>query len=111
MDKIDTKNVAIFLLVILAICVIYPMLFGKKEGFDADMLEFVPVGSDRYGLRGNLIKWVPISDYFINANPNIRINRSGGDMWVSNNPPEGKTCGKIECPSFGYDKLDQCWQC
>lgn len=110
MDKLTTRNVALVLLVILAIWVVYPWVIGRPERFDANMREFVPVGSDRYGLRGNLIKWTPIDKYYIEADQDVRLSQSGGEMWVSNSPPQGKNCAKVTCPDW-YDRLDQCWQC
>ncbi|ARF09606.1 hypothetical protein Indivirus_1_229 [Indivirus ILV1] len=110
MDKITTRNVAIVLLVVLAIWVVYPWVMGKPEKFDSDMREFVPVGSDRYGLRGNLLHRVPIDKYYVKPDQNVVLSQSGGEMWVSNVVPQTENCSKVQCPSW-YDNLDQCWQC
>lgn len=103
-----TRIIAIILLIILAFWVILPML--RKEGFDADMREFVPVGSPRYGLRGNLLNTIPISVNYIRPDQDVMLSQTGGEMWVSNFPPQGKNCDRVECPGW-YDKSDQCWKC
>lgn len=111
MIKINKEVVALFLLVILAIWVIYPFF----ENFDVTTSEFVPEGADRYGLRGDLLRRSSIKKYFIRPDRNIRLSHSDGEMWESNNPPalEGnKDCVKVACPSNdGYDNLDTCWKC
>ncbi|QKF94327.1 hypothetical protein QKU48_gp0869 [Fadolivirus algeromassiliense] len=111
MIKINKEVVALFLLVILAIWVIYPFF----ENFDVTGTEFVSEGSDRYGLRGDLLRRSSIKKYFIRPDRNIRLSHSTGEMWESNNPPgmEGvKDCVKVPCPSNdGYDGLDTCWKC
>ena len=108
--NINKEIVAIFLLIILAIWVIYPLM----EGFDSTTTEFVPVGSERYGLRGDLLRRSNIEKYFIRPDRRIRLSHSGGEMWESNNDPmtEGiKGCKAVPCPANGYDNIDTCYQC
>lgn len=105
--------VIIFLVVIFLWMVMKPK---RGEGFDADTVEFVPVGSDRYGLRGEPLIRRPTSDYFIRPDRQVRLNNSGGDMYVSNYAPheEGiEGCQKTQCPMSwgGFDSSDECWNC
>lgn len=114
MVEINKEVVAIFLLAILAIWVVYPLVRGR-ESFDASGTEFVGlVGQQRYGLRGEPLRTSDIRKLYIRKDPNVMLSDSGGDMWISNNTPEidgMKNCKKVQCPAYGYDNLDQCWQC
>lgn len=110
MIKINKEVVVIFLIVVLALWVMWPFF----EGFDASGSEFVPVGADRYGLRGEPLRRSSIEKYFIRPDRRIRLSQSGGEMWEGNNDPasEGmKDCKKVPCPANGYDNIDTCYKC
>ena len=108
---VNKETIAIVLVILLIIWLIYPFF----ETFDVTGMEFMPVGTDRYGLRGDLLRRSSIEKYFIRPDRNIRLSQSSGEMWESNNPPalEGiKECKKVPCPANdGYDNLDTCWKC
>jgi hypothetical protein len=113
MPEINKEVIVIFLLILLALWVIYPFI----EGFDAAGGEFLPVGAPKYGLRGDLLRQTSWLNHFLRPDRRIRISLSGGDMWESNTSPKAqgiKDCKRIACPptpSKGYDNIDQCWQC
>jgi len=112
MDKINKEMVIIFFVIILAIWVVYPFM----EGFNASTNEFVPVGDVRYGLRGDKLRRVPISKYFIGPNRNIRLSQSNGMMWEADASPEEQgipDCHKTQCPTNTneFDSMDTCWKC
>jgi len=116
MTGINKEVVAIFLLVVLIVWVLYPAFFKKREGmYDITGTEaLLPLGTQGYGLRGEPIRTSDIRNIYIRADPNVRLNNSGGEMYISNNTPEIegiKNCKRVKCPSYGYDNLDQCWQC
>lgn len=101
----------IIITVLVALLVLMLVLsFFRKESFDADMREFVPVGADRYGLRGNLIQSIPISVNYIKKDQDVMLSQTSGEKWVSNFAPQGQNCNRVDCPGW-YDKLDQCWKC
>ena len=113
MNQINKEVVLIFLLILLALWVIYP-LFSRRERFNADGTIFVPVGDQRYGLRGEPIRSSDSRKLFIREDPHVLLSQSGGEMWISNNAPASsgmKGCKRVQCPAYGYDNLDQCWQC
>jgi hypothetical protein len=110
--RINKQIVLIFLLVILAIWVVYPFI-RKPESFNADGTEFVCEGCRRHGLRGDPLKQSSILKYYIRPDPHVMLNNAGGEMWISDNSPveQGiQGCQRAPCPT-GYDNLDQCWQC
>ena len=112
MFKINQNLVAIFLAVIFLWWVCKP---SETEGFDEKTVEFVPVGSDRYGLRGEELRRSDIDTLYIKPDREIRLNHNGGQMWISNNTPaeEGDpNCRKVKCPcNTEYDNEDTCWKC
>lgn len=105
------------LFVFLAILLIwFIMRPNSNEAFDASGSEFLPVGRDRYGLRGDLLRRSDISRLYLNPNRQIRINPSSGWMYASNKTPceEGiNGCKKVNCPcnTNEYDGQDTCWNC
>jgi hypothetical protein len=110
MFNINKEYVVIFLLVVIGLWILCPMF----EGFNANTNEFVPVSSDRYGLRGDLLRRSNITRYYIRPDRQIKLNASGGEMWESNYAPidQGMTgCNKVDCPSLGYDNSDSCYKC
>ncbi len=113
MGKSNKEIIVIVLLIVIAIWGIYPLL-GNFEGFNADSTEFVPVGSERYGLRGDPIRRSSIDNYFISNNRQITLSQAGGEMWESNRSPTAQgfsDCVSVKCPGNKYDSQDTCWQC
>lgn len=108
-----------YLVLILVIIALMWFMKVNKENFDPHGVEFVPVGADRYGLRGDLLYRRSVSDYYIRPDRRVRLNDSSGEMYVSNFDPidEGlKGCKKMQCPMTSrwegsYDNNDQCYNC
>lgn len=112
MFETNQQIILILLIVILAWWVLSP----SAEGFDANMMEFVPVESDRYGLRGDKLRRRNIDDYYISSHRQMRLNHSTGLMYESNLSPEDEGisgCRKVKCPTGRgeYDDKDTCWKC
>jgi hypothetical protein len=110
--EITVRTIIIIIVIILFVFLLYPHL----EGFDQTSTVFVPVGYQRYGLRGDKIKSSDIAKNFISPHRNIAIDPTSGEMWQSNNAPctEGiNGCKKVVCPTNNdeYDNLDTCWEC
>jgi len=110
--QIDKNCILIFLVILLAWWVLKPSF----EGFGADTQEFLPVGVQRYGLRGDPLRSRPYDDFMISPDRQMRLNHSGGVMWESNLAPgdEGvEGCGKVPCPNNTneFDCKDSCWKC
>lgn len=77
---------------------------------------FVPVGEDRYDLRGNKMNTRDIYYNYMKPQRHIILNESGGEMWKSDYAPikeEIKNCKKIKCPENenDYDEMDTCHMC
>lgn len=106
-------NMQIIVILLLALIIVW-WFMSRREKFNQNTTEFVSVGSERYGLRGDLLHRRPIEDYFI-GQPirNHRFNESGGVMTTASNPPSACGCNQIPCPHQGgaFDELDHCWQC
>lgn len=99
---------------IVIVILIWFIMRNRNEGFSADMREFLPVGFQRYGLRGDPIRSRDARLDYIQNNRNIRLSHTGGEMWQSNSPPTKflKDCQKVPCPHNGeYDSMDTCWRC
>ena len=107
----NKETIIVIIVIILVLWVLYPLF----EGFDASGREFVPIGCQRYGLRGEPLRTSDIANTFIRPDRQIRLSNTDGEMWESNYPPsaEGiKNCRKVKCPqNDGYDNLDTCWKC
>ena len=113
MDKSNKEIIVIVLLIVIALWGIYPLL-EKFEGFNSDVTEFVPVGEQRYGLRGEPLRRSSIDNYFRNDNRQITLSQAGGEMWESNRDPTVQgfsDCVNVKCPGNKYDDKDTCWQC
>lgn len=98
------------------IVVVFWAVFSySREGFNANTTEFIPLGSDRYGLRGDKLRRSSIEKLFIRPDRRIRLNHAGGRMFVANISPmeqgdEG--CTLSNCPiNDGYDSMDKCYSC
>lgn len=112
----EYKYIVLAILLLITAWVFFKPMFWGAESFDSEMLEFVPVGTPRYGLRGDLLHQRPISDYYISPNRQMRLHPSSGLMYISNRSPSAEgvpNCRKVECPknTNEYDKLDSCWMC
>jgi hypothetical protein len=110
MININKEIIAIFLLIVLALWVAYPLF----EGFDPATTTEVVSGDGKYGLRGELLRKSDPAKWFIRPDRQIRLSAGGGEMWESNKPPgaEGiKGCRNVPCPANGYDNIDTCYKC
>ena len=79
----NQRNILIFVIVaLLLIFLLKP--FNMSEMFDASTTTFVPVGEDRYGLRGDLLDGEPIEtnylaeDHMVNLGHNMSQGRLMG---------------------------------
>lgn len=113
----NKKTIECVVIVILVILLLYCLYtYFIRENFDATTSEFVPVGSERYGLRGDLLRQSDIARIFISPYRNIRLNQTGNMMYESSLPPaqEGlHGCRRVPC-TIGvdeYDSMDTCWRC
>lgn len=112
-------NKYIYIVMAILLAVVLWLYYGRDwlaESFDSQGLEFVPVGSDRYGLRGDLLRRRPITDYYISPDRQMRLHPSSGLMYISNRSPSAEgtpNCQKVECPTNTneYDNRDSCWMC
>jgi len=112
--KFDQQTLIIVLAVIFVLWFLWPANEGFYEYFDASGEEFVPVGSVRYGLRGEPLHTSNIAKYYISPRRQIRFSQARGDMYEANLPPQmmgEKGCKTIQCPSNGFDNLDKCYTC
>lgn len=105
-------NIQLIILVIILLWYMNPSMF---EPFGENTLEFLPVGRDRYGLRGDLLRRSDIRNNYIDVNRQVRLHPSSGDMYASSATPEEEGiegCTKVDCPcnTDGY-KGDACWSC
>ena len=109
------KNIVLVFLVIVLLWVLFRPYTVSAESFDASTSEFVPVGEQRYGLRGDPLRASSIDNWYISPNRQIMLSDSSGEMWQANGTPPSfgiKDCRKVACPHNGeYDKNDTCWKC
>lgn len=103
------------LVLIILIVLVGVYLMSCNEGFSADTTTFVPVGAQRYGLRGEPLQASPFEKVFIPTPHHIRINHTGGLMYKSRVSPtvEGiEGCAKVACPIDSPEfQGNMCWQC
>lgn len=105
------------LIIFLVIVFLWWVLKPKSEMFGPNGRVFVPVGHDRYGLRGDLIRRVDFNDkVYIGQDRQNRLHHTGGLMYESDYSPEEeglKGCNKTQCPCGpnDYTANDTCWQC
>ena len=111
MLTLSMNQLCFLVIIIIGVWILYPYF----EGFDVTTSEFVPIGSPRHGLRGDLLKQHWIGQDFMSDYRQILLNDTDGEMWSSNWTPaqQGlKNCGKTGCPQVnGYDKMDTCYRC
>jgi len=112
MLKLNENLILIFLVILF----LWWLLGFKMEMFDKTTTEFVPVGEERYGLRGDLLRSSNIDKYYIRPDRKIRLNNSHNWMYASNYTPAQeniKGCKVEKCPTNTneYDNLDTCYQC
>lgn len=117
MININNEIMLVFLAVIF-IWFMFNQFKNKNEGFDDQTVMFVPVGEQRYGLRGEPLRSYDIKENYISANRHLAMHPSGNVMWTSNNAPEEEKitgCNQVQCQNFGvvndFDNLDTCHQC
>ena len=111
MSRINKNIVLVFLIIVL----LWVLLRPYTESFSSDTTEFVPVGEQRYGLRGDPLRASSIDNWYMSPNRQIMLSDSSGEMWQANGTPPSfgiKGCRKVNCPHNGeYDKNDTCWKC
>jgi hypothetical protein len=113
MYRINKDFVLVFLIIVLLWCIFRS--YKQTEAFDGASSEFLPVGADRYGLRGDLLNRSSIDNWYASNNRQIMLNNGEGEMWQANGTPPSfgiKDCRKVKCPINGeYDHQDTCWKC
>lgn len=114
--NISNNNLVLILLGIVLLWVFMESRESNSENFNQDANEFVPVGSERHGLRGDMLRRSNIGRLYRNPNRQIRLSASGGDMYHSDRTPKQEGingCKKVNCPcnTNEFDKQDTCWQC
>ena len=111
MAEINKNLLFVFLLIVFLWWVFGP----RMEGFDSNSMEFVPLGVDRYGLRGDKLRRSSIDKYFYSPNRKVRLSHSNAWMYQGHQSPTGEGvpgCYQVPCPqNGGYDNLDTCWKC
>lgn len=112
MANFNKGIILVFLVIVLLWWIIRPI---GLESFSSDGYEFMPVGSDRYGLRGDKLRQSSIYNWYISPNRQIMLSDSSGEMWQANGTPPSygmKDCRMVKCPDNGeYDGMDTCWKC
>jgi hypothetical protein len=58
----EQANLIVIFLVLFLILILWILFSGKREFFGKDGSEFLPVGEQRYGLRGDKLDARPIYD-------------------------------------------------
>ncbi len=108
----DNKKMILVLVLLVAA---WWFMTRSSEGFDGTTSEFVPVGDDRYGLRGDMLRRSDISRLYIRPDRQVRLHHTNNPMYESNFSPEGegpKSCRISQCPSgTEYDATDRCYTC
>lgn len=109
----NQNNIFLVIIVLFFLCWI---MQPRSEAFDAKTVEFVPVGDQRYGLRGDKLRSGDIARLYIGPRRKIAVHPSSEIMWESDLPPYEEAipgCKKVPCPSNenDFDKLDTCYQC
>src|SRR3990172_396915 len=110
----DNNFIFAFLAILLVLYFVATMF--KSEGFNSDTTEFVSEGSERYGLRGDLLRRSGIEKLYMRPDRQVRLSHSGDVVYYSDRstPDEGVSgCNKVSCPNCygGFDDLDTCWKC
>jgi hypothetical protein len=110
------KDIISVVLVIIFLWLIVRILTSNSEGFDAKSVEFVPVGHDRYGIRGDYLRSSDIAKNYIGTNRHLAVHPTGNIMWESDLPPHKEgipKCQQVPCPQNQNDAdyLDTCWKC
>ena len=101
-------------LLIVIVCIgLYIIM--SSEGFDASGQEFVPVGQQRYGLRGEPIESHSARMNYLPCSTHMVLNHAGGLMYEAATSPleQGKNgCIKTACPYNSYEfQGNMCWKC
>lgn len=112
---VNNEIIFAFLAILLVLYLVSPNIMSS-EGFDHAGTEFVSVGNERYGLRGDLLRRSSIDKLYLRPDRHARLSQTGEIMYFSNNSPaaEGTAdCKQVPCPTYhgGFDCSDTCWQC
>jgi hypothetical protein len=113
--------IIIFLLIILAIWIFWPVFNPSSEQFYNDWKQdSTPQNWPQYGLRGDLLRTESIDPTYISPYTQMRLSASGGQMTASSTSPPQEMfagCIPVACPYYdqlgnsGYDNMDTCWKC
>jgi hypothetical protein len=115
------------LVIILTLSITYYRI-NRSEHFDKTGSDFVGIGDTRYDLRGYKLNRIPVGEYYVRPDRQIKLNGTDGFVWNANLSPtdQGETgCKKTSCPKFPnsydgygaaeqsrvYDAKDECWKC
>jgi hypothetical protein len=106
----------LILLLIIIVVVLWLIFSQPREYFDASTTVFVPEGYQRYGLRGEPLRTVDISNYFIRPDRRIRLHHTSNWMYPSNRTPRQvgiPFCRRVNCTTNTdeYDAIDRCYTC
>lgn len=110
MIELNKELIFAFLLVLF----LWWLMGSGAESFNANSTEFVPLGSERYGLRGDLLRRSSIDRLYYPPNRNIRLHQTNNWMYQGYaNDPSFSDCAKVQCPvnTNEYDPEDTCYMC
>lgn len=106
-----------FIIVIASCALLCYVLMGKRERFGPNGREFVKVGAQRFGLRGDKTTGRDISLSYYDNDRNFAMHPTGNPMWINDITPfeEGhKNCKQqIDCHKHvnEYGESDACFKC
>lgn len=122
--------IAIAIIIIVSLVGFYKTRMNSIERFDQDGVEFLPVGETKYDLRGERLTRIPVGDYYVRPDRQIKLSGTDGFTWDANMSPKDQDfpysdkCVKVECPKYStaydgygedasivYDREDVCWKC
>ena len=70
------------IILIVAICLIlFWFIYQRKEGFDKNTVMFVPIGEERYGLRGDRLRRSNISRTYMRPDRHVVLNQTSNPKW------------------------------
>ena len=99
--------------ILVIIILVWFIMRTRNEGFSADTREFVPVGSQRYGLRSDPLSYRDIRTDYIGENRHILTSPTGVEIYQSNDPPTkyGNNYQQVQCRNIPseYGSNDTCW--
>lgn len=109
MNDRSNQNMLILFLLILLVWYFLSPCRGGEESFDPTATEFMPIGAQRYDLRGYPIRRSNYNDVVHPANNNVILSNSCSDMYKSSSPP-GAGFNQVPCPPINAYEGDTCWK-